>query len=210
MLKEINLKNLKTKFNLDIRGIINVGSYIASEYIMFKELEIKNSIFIEANPHIIPLLKNNVGSECLVFNNLLLDQDDVEVKFKIANHLQASSVLDFCEHKNHYPELSIINDIIKLKSKKLDSVIRDNNINMDNYNMLMIDVQGVEKLVLDGFSQNISKIDYIYSEINFVEMYDTCMLFDKYTLYLNKLGFELTEYFDTGKGWGDGLYIRNN
>ena len=47
MLKEINLKNLKTKFNLDIRGIINVGSYIASEYIMFKELEIKNSIFIE-------------------------------------------------------------------------------------------------------------------------------------------------------------------
>ena len=32
MLKEINLKNLKTKFNLDIRGIINVGSYISSEY----------------------------------------------------------------------------------------------------------------------------------------------------------------------------------
>jgi FkbM family methyltransferase len=208
MLKELNLKNLKEKYNLNILGIINVGSYTATEYSLFKELKIKKSIFIEANPHIISTLKNNVGEECLVFNNLVLDKDDVEISFKIANHLQASSVLDFYKHKNQYPELSTVCNIVKLKSKKLDTLICDHNINMNEYNMLMIDVQGVEKLVIDGFLQNISKIDYIYSEINFDEMYSECTLFNEYTLYLKKIGFELVEYFDTGKGWGDAFYIK--
>ena len=38
MLIEMDLKNLKNKYNLKLKGIINVGSYLAKEYVTYKEL----------------------------------------------------------------------------------------------------------------------------------------------------------------------------
>ena len=132
----------------------------------------------------------------------------MELDFNISNHLQSSSLLDFKQHKMYYPELSNVIDIIKLKTKKLDTVIKENNIDMNKFNTLMMDVQGVEKLVLDGFTENIKYIDYIYTEINFEEMYSDCVLFSELDQYLKMHNFKLIEYFDTKKGWGDALYER--
>jgi len=73
---------------------------------------------------------------------------------------------------------------------------------------LMMDVQGAEKLVLDGFIENIKYIDYIYTEVNFDEMYKDCVLFDTLNECLNTYEFKLIEYFDTKRGWGDALYGR--
>lgn len=208
MLIEMDLKNLKNKYNLKLKGIINVGSYLAKEYVTYKELSIDNIIFVEANPNIIEKLKDQVGKECLIFNNLIYNLDDIELDFKISNHLQSSSLLDFEKHKIHHPDLSSVINIIKLKTKKLDTLIKENNIDINKFNTLMLDVQGAEKLVLDGFTENIKYIDYIYTEINFDEMYKGCLLFDEFNLYLKTHGFKLIEYFDTKKGWGDGLYGR--
>jgi hypothetical protein len=36
------------------------------------------------------------------------------------------------------------------------------------------------------------------------------MLEREFTEYLNGLGFNLVKYFDTGFGWGDGLYVRGD
>ena len=72
MLIEMDLKNLKNKYNLKLKGIINVGSYLAKEYVTYKELSIDNIIFVEANPNIIEKLKDQVGKECLIFNNLMI------------------------------------------------------------------------------------------------------------------------------------------
>ena len=71
MLIEMDLKNLKSKYDLKLNGIINVGSYLAKEYTTYKELSINNIIFVEANPNIIESLKSQVGKECLIFNNLI-------------------------------------------------------------------------------------------------------------------------------------------
>jgi FkbM family methyltransferase len=206
MLIEMDLKNLKSKYDLKLNGIINVGSYLAKEYTTYKELSVNNIIFVEANPNIIESLKSQVGKECLIFNNLIYHLDDVELDFKISNHLQSSSLLDFEKHKIYHPDLSNVVNIIKLKTKKLDTLIKENNIDMNKFNTLMLDVQGAEKLVLEGFTENIKYIDYIYTEINFDEMYKGCSLFDEFNLYLKIYGFKLIEYFDTKKGWGDGLY----
>lgn len=208
MLIEMDLNRLRLKHNLNLRGIINVGSYLASEYACYKKLNVKNIIFIEANPNIIEKLKMRVGDECVVFNHLIYDTDDLELDFKISNHLQSSSLLDFKQHKIYYPELSNVIDTIKLKTKKLDTLIEENQIDMNKFNTLMMDVQGSEKLVLDGFIKNIKHIEYVYTEINFEEMYKNCVLFDELNQCLNMHNFRLIEYFDTNKGWGDALYGR--
>ncbi len=208
MLVEIDLSHLKRKYNLNLKGIINVGSYLASEYDSYKKLDINNIIFVEANPNIIEKLKMHVGNECIVFNYLIYDKDDVELDFNICNHSQSSSLLDFKQHKIYYPELSDVIDVIKLRTKTLDTLIKEHHIDMNKFNTLMMDVQGVEKLVLDGFVKNIKYIDYIYTEVNFDEMYKDCVLFDVLNDYLKTHGFKLIEYFDTNKGWGDALYGR--
>lgn len=208
MLKELDLRDLKSDLNLQFKGLIQVGSFVSKEFSKLKELGISDFIFVEANPNIIPQLKENVDNSCLIFNELISDTDNLEYEFYISNHLQSSSMLKFDKHSHYYPNMSTVIDTIKLKSIKLDTLIERENVDIKKYNTLMIDVQGAELLVIKGFMKNINNIDYIYTELNFDRMYDGCMLEPEFTNHMQSIGFDLIKYFDTGNGWGDGLYIR--
>jgi FkbM family methyltransferase len=209
MLIEMDLRDLRNEFDLKIQGIIQVGSHTVKEYKILKEL-CKNFIFIDANPNVINDLSKKISENDIVFNSLLSDVDDLEVDFYILNHEQSSSMLELDLHSKYHPEYSKIVDKIKLKTSTLDSLIERNNINTSKYNMLMIDVQGAEYLVLKGFEKNINNIDYIYTELNFENMYKNCVIEKDLTEYLSTLGYTLKKSFNTGFGWGDGLYIKNN
>ena len=208
MLKELDLRDLKSDLNLQFMGLIQVGIFVSKEFSKLKELLISDFIFVEANPNIIPLLKENVDDSCIIFNELISDIDNVECEFYISNHLQSSSMMKFDKHSHYYPTLSTVIDTIKLNSITLDTLIDRENIDIKKYNTLMIDVQGAELLVINGFMQNINNIDYIYTELNFDKMYDGCVLEPEFTNHMQSIGFDLVKYFDTGNGWGDGLYVR--
>lgn len=209
MLKEMDIRLFKQKYNIDIRGIIQVGSYIAKEYPILKEVCSGDFIFIDANPKIIDTLKSNLDDNCKIFCNLITDVDDQEFTFNLMNHEQSSSILELDKHLEYHPEYSEIVDQIKIKSIKLDTLIDRNKIKMSNYNCLIMDVQGAELLVLKGFENNLNNIDYIYTELNFESMYKNCCLEKELSEYLKSKNFSLVESFNTGFGWGDGLYIKN-
>lgn len=206
----MDLQDLKSEFNLQIKGILQVGSFLAKEYKILKNLGVDNFIFLEANPNIITDLKQNIGPECLVYNELVADIDNQEYVFQIANHGQSSSMLKFDKHKDYHPEFSAVVDTVTLKSIKLDTLITRESIDMTKYNCLMVDVQGAEIHVLKGFEQYLKYIDYIHAELNYDSMYEGCYLEPEFTNYLQARGFRLVKSFDTGLGWGDGLYIREN
>ena len=210
MLKELDFRELKKEFSLNFKGLIQVGSFVSKEFAILKELCISDFILIYANPNIIEELKNNVDSNCKILNELISDEDEKLYTFNIANHTQSSSMLKFDKHKKYYPTMSDVVDTIELKSVTLDTLVARENIDIKKYNTLMMDVQGAEIFVLKGFQENISNIDYIYTELNFDSMYEGCMLEREFTEYLNGLGFNLVKYFDTGFGWGDGLYVRGD
>lgn len=210
VLKELDFRELKKEFTLNFKGLIQVGSFISKEFTILKELGISDFILIDANPNIIEELKNNVDSNCKILNELISDEDEKLYTFNIANHTQSSSMLKFDKHKKYYPTMSDVVDTIELKSVTLDTLVARENIDITKYNTLMMDVQGAEIFVLKGFQENISNIDYIYTELNFDSMYEGCMLEPEFTEYLNGLGFNLVKYFDTGFGWGDGLYVRGD
>jgi FkbM family methyltransferase len=208
MLKELDLRDLRLEFDLKFMGIIQVGSFVSKEFSKLKELGVSDFIFVEANPNIIPELKNNVDESCIILNELISDVDNVEYDFYISNHLQSSSMLKFDKHSHYYPTMSDVVDTIKLKSITLDSLIKREDIDMKKFNTLMLDVQGAELMVINGFLKNINFIDYIYTEINFDTMYDGCTLESEFTDYMQSIGFYLLKYFNTGSGWGDALYVR--
>jgi FkbM family methyltransferase len=208
MLREMDIRDLHEEFNLKIKGLLQVGSFNAGEYIPFREIGTSNFIFIDANPEVIPNLTRTLGEDCKIFNNLVADRDDELYTFHIANHPQSSSMLKFDKHREYHPEYSDIVKTITLNSIMLDTLIKKESIDISKYNCLMMDVQGAEMMVLRGFEENLKHIDYIYTELNFDSMYEGCCLEPEFTLYLKNKGFNLVKWFDTGFGWGDGLYIK--
>lgn len=209
MLRELDIRDLRSKYKIDSTGMIVVGSFVVKEYPLLKEAGFNKFVFIEANPDIIESLRKNVGEEPIILNELISDVDEKEYTFNISNHGQASSLLQFEKHTEYYPELSKVVKQIQLKSITLDSLVTRESINTKDYNFLMMDVQGAELLVLRGFEQHIDDINYIYTELNFDEMYTGCVLERNLSEYLSSRGFTLVEFFNTGHGWGDGLYVRN-
>lgn len=210
MLREMDIRDLRTEFNLKIEGLLQIGSFNATEYEPFKQIGVNRFIFVDANPEIIPVLKSSLGEDCRILNYLISDQDDQEHTFHIANHAQSSSILKFDKHKQYHPEYSQVIKTLQLSSITLDSLIIREHIDMQSYNCLMMDIQGAEMMALQGFERNLGHIDYIYTELNFDSMYEGCCLEPEFTLYLQERGYTLVKLFDTGYGWGDGLYIKQS
>lgn len=209
MLVEMDIRALCDKYNITIKGIIQVGSYIAREYNRLREVCDGQILLIDANPDVIDILRQQLTCDNnIILNYLVSDKDGDTHTFNILNHTQSSSLLRPKLHIKYYPQFSTIVKELKIESITLDTIISKHNIDINKYNALLIDVQGAELLVLKGFRANIDKIDIIYAELNFEEMYDGCCLAADFIVYLRKFGFELIEMFDTGKGWGDGLFRR--
>jgi FkbM family methyltransferase len=210
MLIEMDIRDLRIEFDLKIKGLLQVGSFNADEYAPFKEMGVSNFVFIDANPDVIPSLQSTLGEDCIILNYLISDKDNEIYTFNIANHAQSSSILKFDKHTIYHPEYSNVVKTIQLSSITLDSLIIHEKLNMSLYNFLMMDIQGAEMMALRGFEKNLRYIDYIYTELNFDSMYEGCCLEPQFTQYLESKDYKLVSFFDTGYGWGDGLYIKQN
>ena len=64
----------------------------------------------------------------------------------------------------------MINEM-SLVSKKLDTIIRESEIDMKNYDHWVIDVQGAEMEVLEGSKQNLKFCNSLFIEVSKGEVY---------------------------------------
>jgi FkbM family methyltransferase len=200
----IDLTTLVQKYNLKIKGIIHVGSHELEELPKYKENNVDNIIWIDGNPDLVNNARNNFPDE-KIFHYLISDSDDKEVTFNISNNGQSSSILEMGTHKNYYPSIHYI-DTKVLKTNKLSSIIINENIDINSFNFLNLDIQGVEYEALVGLEKYIDNIDYIYTEVNFQEVYINCKKVEEIDNLLNN--FTRVETADSGAGWGDSFYIR--
>jgi FkbM family methyltransferase len=188
-------------------GIIDVGAYIGNPWRLYDRHGVKNRCWIEANPKVFNDLVNNVPEGDVTLNYAIGNKDG-NISFIVTNNGQSSSILSLDKHLSHYPDILPI-DCIVVKGRRLDTLIKEGLIDITQYNMLITDLQGAEYLAFEGFKENIDKIDYIVSEINYEELYKGCMLVDDFDKYLDKLGFEkIMATKHESVGWGDGYYKR--
>ena len=84
-------------------------------------------------------------------------------------------------------------------------------ININDYNFLNVDVQGSDLNVILSFGELLNKIDFVYSEINTVEVYEGCHTIDQFDDIMSIKGFErVMTHIYHGGGWGDALYIKSS
>jgi FkbM family methyltransferase len=186
----IPLDNIDYFLN-EISGVIHVGANVGQESKLYSDLDLE-VIWFEPIPEIFEELKFNISQykNQIAYNFLLTDVDDQEYDFKISNNAgQSSSIFDLALHKELWPKVDYVYSI-KKQSKTFASFIKTFNVNLDNYQALVLDTQGSELLILQGARSLLNQFRYIKTEVSDFESYIGCQRPEDIRDYLSQFGFK--------------------
>lgn len=190
----LNLIDLHKKYNLQIIGLIHIGAHKAEEYKVYKRLDIKNVVWVEANEDLIPVIKKVIGNQTVI--NAVISDCEKQVIYYKCSLTGSNSILE--------PNLNLKwrNDLY-LKQKVSKNAIPLKQL-QTNENFLYMDTQGSELDILKG--SDLSKIDYIYTEVHKVQTYKNCPHVNDIDKYLTD--YNRAETVWTRDRWGDAFYIK--
>jgi FkbM family methyltransferase len=192
-----------------LKGVIHIGAHLCEEHETYNKSGVFRQIWIEGNPrlHEENRLRFDENPFVKVFCEVISDVEK-PTKLFLSNATMSSSILQLKEHKQQFPGIGYIAEHVAT-AKRIDTLFKENELNIDDYNFVNLDIQGAELLALKSFGSLIKNVDYIYTEINTIEMYDGCVLLKELDNYLAEIGFERVEIamYEMG-GWGDALYLK--
>lgn len=125
---------------------------------------------VEAIPELAQECRNNHSNHKLVsiFESAISDLDDHELIFNVSGTLSTANQELKLEYLNtSWASPSVTNKEIVLKTKKLDSFLKENEI-IPGFDLLVVDVEGWEWKVFSGFS-----IDTFIPKMIIIELVDT-------------------------------------
>lgn len=169
-------------------GIIHVGAHKAEEANYYHV----PTIWIEADPELYAELRD----KGLRVHHFAATNYKGKARFNVMPFKAANSLLEPNLNKRR-PDVYI--------EKRIEvpaGMIKD--IQEDGFNFLALDIQGAEKWALMG--TDLSKIDYIQTEVHKVDTYHECTQIDWLDDYLKDFKRALTKW--TRYGWGEALYTR--
>jgi FkbM family methyltransferase len=150
-----------------MENIIHIGANEGQESDMYYNKGNPKVIFIEAHPGILPRLIDRISKyeNQKAIQALVTDVDGKEYDFFYDknNAGQSCSLFDFHLHKKMFPRVTMAGTI-KLIGKTLPTILKENNINLDEYKRINMDVEGAELLVLKGASSILHNFETIILE----------------------------------------------
>lgn len=202
------LKDILAKYQLVPSGVIHVGAHWAEEHDEYVACGIKKFIYIEPclDAYSVLLKRFADDPDVLIFKHACADKETRAVMYvSHDNEGQSNSLLEPGLHLEQHPNV-VFND-----AEIVDVVLLDNiYFNREDYDMLVMDVQGAEGLVLKGATETLKHIDIIYTEVNRGETYKGNMLIDEMDKFLNDFEIKETYWPSPNWTWGDCLITRKN
>jgi len=202
-------------FDIQLTGVLHVGAHMCQEGYMYERyVEACNIHWVEANPTRCEEARTKFP-RYNIHEAIVDDNDGTPVIFNIANNDgKSSSVLELGDpHKNQHPRVHFV-DKIKGVTKRLDTLIDENNIPIESINYITLDVQGVELRALKSLGKYISNIEYVYAEVNKQYTYVKCDLVQDLDEYLDQYDFERVSTVWSGEesqaAYGNALYIKKS
>jgi len=205
----IPVNELIEKYGVKINGVLHLGAHQAEEATAYAKAGAKEVVWIEGNPELMPVLENELKKfpGHRAYNVLVSDAEGQEVKFKVTNNFQSSSILELGSHKSHHPEVKV-HHTLNLKTQRLDIFFKKNNIDISALNFLNIDLQGAELMAMKGLGELMKGVDYVYTEVNTGSVYVNCPRLSEIDKFMYKQGFHRVALKLTEWEWGDALYVR--
>lgn len=90
----------------------------------------------------------------------------------------------------------------------LDNIMPE--LKIESAVMMKLDVQGAERLVLEGSVKTLELVDVIYSEVNFVELYKDAVLITDLIVLLKKYNFNFAGIENTFQSLIDGSFTHGD
>ena len=189
-----------------IVGIIHIGAHNCEEQGVYDRIGITKDkvLWIEAIEEKVCKYRQ-LGYN--IHSLLVSDRDNDIVPFNVTNNSQSSSILELDSHKIHYPRVVVV-DCIKKETTRMDTFIKQTNVDMMEYNFLAIDIQGAELKALIGFGSYVTYFDYIYLEVYLESLYKECALLHEIDEFMESVGFQRRVTKIKRANWGDVFYTR--
>ncbi len=196
--------------NLRARGVLHVGAHKgeeAEEYLTNGLAAESKIIWVEAQPKLANELTANLNPEFnKVYCGVAWDKTGEKLTFNVTSKSASSSVFNLAEHKKLYPDINVI-DQINVTTVRLEELIDRN----DKFEFVVLDIQGAELHAIDGLGKRLEQVNWIYTEVSKVELYEGATLFEELEEQLKNKGFiRVFTAWDRRAGWGDALYARKS
>ncbi len=194
-----------------VGGVIHVGAHEAEELNDYVSAGKTKVLWVEANP----------GKWCALSEKLdaypsmhlgrfaAASSTGGRATLNIASNGQSSSLLPFGSHADSYPLISFTEEV-EVDLCSVDDWISRLGVNPADYNFLNLDIQGYELNALRGMARQLRYVDYVYSEVNFEDVYVGCAKMTELDEFLGGYGLKRVAVVDTGAGWGDAFYSRKS
>src|SRR5207237_7681157 len=95
-----------------------------------------------------------------------------------------------------------------LQTVTFAKLVKDAQINLDDYDLLVMDIQGAELLALQGFGDLLHRFNGAYLEVNIEPLYQGCALMNEIDEFFDGEGLTRRETLITQRQYGDALYLR--
>lgn len=191
-------------------GVLHLGAHVGQEVSVYGRWGVPYVAWVEANPELIPALRENVRPYPghTVHEAAIWDRDGLEMPFFVASNGGSSSLLRMKLHSMRYPEV-LQSGMLMVRTTTVDSLLRREGMESSRYDFLNMDLQGAELRALCGMKEQLAHVRWIYTEVNFEELYEGCGLFDELGRFLEERGFRVTECVKGENGWGEALFSRH-
>jgi len=195
------------QYNFNPTTFIEIGSrdgHDTHTMCQFWELNPSNCYIVEAHPHCYQNIINqypqyrtyNVGAsdktEPITFNAGIAGTE---------SNIGVSSVLN----RTLSP---FVSRTIEIDGWRMEDFM--NELNIDNFDFMKIDVEGLGLQVLKGFGGKIKKTKFIQIELETQQVWEGQSYYSDVVLYLNDLGFIILDEIDLDNVQKDVLFINNN
>jgi FkbM family methyltransferase len=195
--------------NSGVNTIIDIGANDGGYSSKIRKVFPNTLIYsIEALEAPYQLLKSNfiLDNNFISFNCALSNYTGETSFWECVSSSACSSLLEMDElHKNLYPS-SANNKLVKLPCYRLDDLLKPYELK-ENI-LLKIDVQGAEKIVLEGAKEVLKKTTIIFSEVSFNSLYKNAFLFNDYSAFLYELGFKIEGIENVSQSKTDGTFLQ--
>ncbi len=178
-------------------GVLHIGGHKGQEAVQYASYG-RRVLWIEASPAMFKTLKKNIDgyTDQRAFCACLSNTSGAQTTFYISNNADgaSSSIFEFGVKSEGdetlWPHLNLhMVDELTLPTTRLDDLFEQNDVDAVDYNYWVLDVQGAEKLVLEGAGKSLEKCQAIYAEISLTEVYKGGVLWEELCSYLELKGF---------------------
>ena len=188
----------------DVNGLSHFGASTGQEIPLYQHLGIEKLNLFEPQQKAYEILEKNCREhENINIYNFGLGAENFRTTLNIADFKtgESSSILNPKLHLDYHPD-------VEFKTKEEIEIKRYDSLNLSD-NFLVLDIQGYELEALKGCQKKLNEIDFIFTEINYVEHYAENPLTEDLDSYLKKFGFiRFRTNLDVWMMFGDAFYIK--